>query len=129
VIFRRLAVRLDVRSASDAAGAEFLTVVHKPIVPSAEAESIRFEGPWTFIESTLPLWPYSSRIGFKSAEKWSSTSVYFQTLIVRSNPEDAIRVGDMNRADLMLDECPPALGDVEVAITCPDLFQTRSNPS
>jgi hypothetical protein len=69
VIFRRFAVGPEVRSDAEAAGAEFLSVVHKPIVPSADAERILFEGPWTSIESMLPLWPYSSRIGFKSAEK------------------------------------------------------------
>lgn len=55
--------------------------------------------------------------------------MYFQTRIVRSNPEDAIWVGDMNLAALMLDVWPPALDEAEVAIVCPDLFQTRSNPS
>ena len=69
VIFRRFAVGPEVRSDAEAAGAEFLSVVHKPIAPSADAERILFEGPWTSIESMLPLWPYSSRIGFKSAEK------------------------------------------------------------
>ena len=69
VILRRFAEGPEVRRDADAAGAEFLSVVHKPIVPSAEAERIRFDGPWTSIESMLPLWPYSSRIGFNSAEK------------------------------------------------------------
>ena len=45
VILRRFAEGPDVRSDAEAAGAEFLSVVHKPIVPSADAERIRFDGP------------------------------------------------------------------------------------
>jgi hypothetical protein len=44
-------------------------------------------------------------------------------------PEDAICVGEINFADLILDVCPPALAVADVAIVCPDLFHTRNNPS
>lgn len=55
-------------------------------------------------------------MGFSCAEKWSSASVYFQTRIVRSIPAEAIWVGEINFAALMLAVCPPALAEGEVAI-------------
>ena len=71
----------------------------------------------------------SSSVGFSCAEKWSSASLYFQILIVRSIPADAILVGEMNLTDLMLAVCPPEPAEGDVAIAWPDLFQTRNNPS
>lgn len=54
-ILRRLdAGPLDVR-ADNAAGALPLMVVQRPIALSAEADRTQFEGPWTAMESILPL--------------------------------------------------------------------------
>ncbi len=63
--------RLEDMSDEGAAGASALLVLQIPTVPSKEAESMREVVPWTAIESTLPLWPYSSNVGLSSAEKWS----------------------------------------------------------
>jgi hypothetical protein len=73
-----------------AAGEADLDVVQSPMEPSVEAERMREEGACTARESMLPVWPYSSRMGFRSPEKWSEDSVYFQTRTVRSRPADAI---------------------------------------
>jgi len=86
-----------------ASGASVLRLDQMPIEPSAEADSMRREGAWTARERMGPRWPYSSKVGFNSAENWSALSVYFHTLIVRSKPADAICVGDRNFAALILD--------------------------
>lgn len=61
--------------------------------------------------------------------KWSGDSAYFQVRTVKSIPADAIWVGEMNFAVLMLDVWPPMLEPGDVAMTCPDLFHIRSSPS
>jgi hypothetical protein len=69
VSLRRLAVGPEEISDDGASGASDLLLLQIPIEPSVDAERMRDEGPWTASASTLPLCPYSSRVGFKSAEK------------------------------------------------------------
>lgn len=83
-------------------GASDLRLLQMPTKPSVDAERMRDEWPWTARDSTLPLCPYSSSDSFRSAEKLSSVSEYFQSLIVRSRPQEAICVGVRNLAALIL---------------------------
>lgn len=66
---RRLAVGPEENSDDDAGGASDLRLLQMPIEPSIDAERMRDEGLWTARDSTLPLCPYNSRVGFTSAVK------------------------------------------------------------
>lgn len=69
VSLRRLALGPEDISDEGAGGASDFRLLQKPIEPSTDAERMRDEGPWTASDSTLPLCPYISSVGFNSAEK------------------------------------------------------------
>ena len=66
---RRLAMGPKEISDDGAGGASDLRLLQMPMEPSVDAERMRDEGSWTARESTLPLCPYNSSVGFRSAEK------------------------------------------------------------
>ncbi|KUI60796.1 hypothetical protein VP1G_11201 [Cytospora mali] len=116
-------------SSAGAAGAEALEVLQRPMQPSTDAVSTLLEAPSTSTDSMLDLCPYSSRVGFRSPEEWSSPSVYFHTRTVRSSPAEATCVEERNLAALMLELCPPWLPATDVAMTSPEPFHILRRPS
>lgn len=66
---RRLAMGLEEISDDGAGGASDLRLLQTPIEPSMDAERMRDEGLWIARDSTLPLCPYNSSVGLRSAEK------------------------------------------------------------
>ena len=77
----------------------------------------------------LALWPYNSICGDMDAEKPLGSSIYLHIRTVRSNPEEAICVEEMNFASLIEEVCPPFAAEGDVANTSDDMFHTRSKPS
>ncbi len=86
-----------------ATGASDSLVDQRPTQWSDEAERMRLEGWWVSRASMLDLCPYSSIWGCREAENPSASSEYFQILIERSNPADAICVEERNLAALIDD--------------------------
>jgi hypothetical protein len=104
-------------------------VDQKPTLQSAEADRIRFEGECTANEFTLDLWPCNSTWGDMVPDNPFSFSVYFQSLTVRSIPDETIWFGETSFTLLIEAWCPPFAADGETAIASDDIFHILSSPS
>lgn len=67
-VFRRFELSADGRRVAGAVGIDAASVDQIPIFPSAPADKMRFDGPWTAIECMSFSCPYNTNVGFNSAD-------------------------------------------------------------